>query len=90
MPRLLIPILNNKKTIAMKKNMGIADRIIRILLVVVFVILYFKQVITGTLTIILGLVAVIFLITSLVGVCPLYLPFGIKTCKVEPREEETK
>jgi len=65
----------------MKKNMGIIDRIIRILIVVVFVILYFTQVITGTLTIILGLVAVILLLTSLVGVCLLYLPFGIKTCK---------
>jgi len=61
--------------------MGTIDRIIRILMVVVFAILYFKQVITGTLTIILGLVAVILLLTSLVGVCPLYLPFSIKTCK---------
>lgn len=65
----------------MKKNMGIIDRIIRILIVVVIVILYFTQVITGTLTIILGLVGLVVLLTSLVGVCPLYLPFGIKTCK---------
>jgi hypothetical protein len=65
----------------MKKNMGIIDRLIRIIIVVVIAILYFTQVITGTLTIILGLVAVILLITSLVGVCPLYFPFGIKTCK---------
>ena len=74
----------------MKKNMGIIDRIIRILIVVVIVILYFTQVITGTLTIILGLVAVILLLTSLIGVCPLYLPFGIKTCKVKPQEEKTE
>jgi len=74
----------------MKKNMGIIDRIIRILIVVVIVILYLTQVITGTLTIILGLVGLVFLLTSLVGVCPLYLPFGIKTCKVKPQEEKTE
>ena len=74
----------------MKKNMGIIDRIIRILIVVVIVILYFTQVITGTLTIILVFVGLVFLLTSLVGVCPLYLPFGIKTCKVKHQEEKTE
>jgi len=65
----------------MKKNMGTLDRVIRISLVVLVAILYFTNVISGTLAVILGIAAVIFLLTSLVGVCPLYMPFGISTRK---------
>ena len=63
----------------MMKNMGSADRIIRIIIAAVLAILYFMDVITGTLGIILLVVAGIFLITSLISTCPLYLPFGIRT-----------
>ncbi len=63
----------------MKKNMGLADRVIRTLLAIVVGILYFTGVIGGTLALILGIVAVIFLLTSLVSWCPGYLPFGIST-----------
>lgn len=65
----------------MKKNMGSTDKIIRIALAVLVAILYFTNVISGTWAIILGFLAVIFLVTSLVGVCPLYMPFGISTRK---------
>ncbi len=65
----------------MKKNMGKLDRIIRISLVVLIAVLYFTNVISGTLAIILGILALVFLLTSLVGVCPLYMPFGISTRK---------
>ena len=65
----------------MKKNMGTLDRIIRVSLVVLIAILYFTDVISGTWAIILGVVAVVFLVTSLIGFCPLYLPFGISTRK---------
>ncbi len=65
----------------MQKNMGTLDRIIRLALVALVAILYFTDVISGTWAIILGIVAVIFLLTSLVGVCPLYKPFGISTRK---------
>jgi len=65
----------------MKKNMGTIDRIIRVSLVVLIAILYFADVITGTWAIILGILAVVFLVTSLIGFCPLYLPFGISTRK---------
>jgi hypothetical protein len=65
----------------MKKNMGTTDRIIRILLTALVAVLYFTGVISGTWAIILGILAVIFLITGLVGVCPLYMPFGISTRK---------
>ena len=63
----------------MKKNMGTADRIIRLVVAALFVVLYFTNVITGTLGIILLILAAIFVLTSIFAVCPLYLPFGIKT-----------
>jgi hypothetical protein len=65
----------------MKKNMGSADRIIRILVAVVIAILYFTNQINGTTAIILGVLAVIFVATSFMSFCPLYLPFGISTRK---------
>jgi hypothetical protein len=65
----------------MKKNMGTADRIIRIIVAAVIAILYFTGVIPGTLGIVLLVLAVVFVLTSLISFCPLYLPFGIKTCK---------
>jgi uncharacterized membrane protein YkgB len=63
----------------MKKNMGTADRVIRTVIAVVIGVLYFTGVIGGTLALILGIVAVLFLLTSLVAWCPSYLPFGIST-----------
>lgn len=64
----------------MKKNMGNTDRIMRILLAVIVAALYFTNVISGTLALILGIVAGIFVLTSLVSFCPLYPIFGINTC----------
>jgi hypothetical protein len=63
----------------MKRNMGIADRIIRVLLAAAVAVLYFTKQLSGTAAIILGILAVIFVLTSIIGVCPLYLPFGIST-----------
>jgi hypothetical protein len=65
----------------MKKNMGTIDRIIRTLLAVIVAILYFTGQITGTAAIILGIFAVIFLLTSAIGFCPLYVPFKFSTMK---------
>lgn len=64
----------------MKKNMGKADRIIRILLAAVLGTLYFAEVITGTFGLILVVLAVVFLLTSFISFCPLYAPFGLSTC----------
>lgn len=64
----------------MKKNMGNADRIIRVLLAIVFAALYFTQTVTGTLGIVLLVLAVVFVLTSVVSFCPLYSLFGISTC----------
>ncbi len=63
----------------MKKNMGNFDRVFRVLIAVAVAILYFTGVLSGTLAIILLVLSGIFILTSLVGVCPLYMPFGIKT-----------
>lgn len=65
----------------MKKNMGNIDRIIRVLIAAVIAVLFFMKIITGTLGIVLLALGAIFLLTSLVGFCPLYLPFGLTTCK---------
>lgn len=63
----------------MTKNMGKVDRIIRVLAAVLFLVLYFTKAVTGTLGIVLIVLALIFLVTSFVSFCPLYKPFGIKT-----------
>jgi hypothetical protein len=65
----------------MKKNMGTIDRTIRIVIAIVIAVLYFTDQITGTAAIILGIIAIIFLLTSLVGTCPAYLPFKLSTKK---------
>ena len=67
----------------MKKNMGTTDRAIRTVAAVVIGLLYFTGVISGTLAVVLSIVAVAFLLTSTVGFCPLYAPFGISTKKKE-------
>ena len=71
----------------MKKNMGSVDRGLRILIAVVIGVLYFTGQISGTLAIVLGIVAVAFFLTSLVGHCPAYLPIGLSTCKGESEAE---
>ena len=61
--------------------MGLIDKIIRIIVVIVFLTLYFTNTIAGTLGIIAIVVSVILLVTSLIGFCPLYTILGINTCK---------
>jgi len=63
----------------MKTNMGIIDRVIRIVVALVFIGLYFASVVTGTLAIVLLVLAGVFILTSLIGFCPLYWPLGIHT-----------
>jgi len=67
----------------MKKNMGTADRIIRLIIAGLVATLYFTNTISGTLGIVLLILSAIFVLTSLVSFCPLYTLFGIKTCKVK-------
>lgn len=65
----------------MKKNMGTADRAIRVLIAIVIAILYFTNAITGTLAIVLMIVAVVFLLTGFISFCPLYTLLGMRTNK---------
>jgi len=65
----------------MKKNMSNIDRGLRVIVALVVAILYFTGQISGTVAIILGILAAVFILTSLVGTCPLYLPFGLSTKK---------
>jgi hypothetical protein len=67
----------------MKKNMGTADRIFRLTAAIAVGVLYGLNLISGTVAIVLGVVAIAFLATSLIGWCPLYLPFGLSTCKTK-------
>lgn len=67
----------------MKKNMGLTDRATRIIIAAVIAVLFFGNIVTGTLGIILLVVAGIFLLTSFVSFCPLYALFGLSTCPVK-------
>lgn len=67
----------------MKKNMGSGDRIFRILVAIVIAALFFTNTITGTLGIVLMVLAGVFVLTSLVSFCPLYTIVGFSTCPVK-------
>lgn len=64
----------------MKKNMGGADRVIRIILAAIFAVLYFTGTIPGTLGLVLVILGGVFVLTSLVSFCPLYSIVGLNTC----------
>jgi len=70
----------------MKKNMGNIDRIIRMLIAVVVSVLYFMDILTGTLGIVLMAFAGIFILTSLISFCPLYTLFGFSSCPVKEKK----
>lgn len=63
----------------MKKNVGTVDKVIRILMALVVIALYFAGVISGTLAIVLLIIAILLLTTSFISFCPVYWPFGIST-----------
>jgi hypothetical protein len=76
-----LTIINLKNFKTMKKNMGSSDKIIRVIIAIVIAALYWQGIIPGTVGIVLLALALIFVLTSLVSFCPLYLPLGINTCK---------
>jgi hypothetical protein len=65
----------------MKSNIGTTDRIIRLIVAAVFAYLYFAGIVSGTLGIVLLVLAVVFVATSAISFCPLYAPFKISTKK---------
>lgn len=65
----------------MKKNVGRIDKVIRILVAIVVVALYFTNVISGTMAVVLLILSAILILTSLISFCPLYWPLRINTDK---------
>lgn len=65
----------------MKLNMSVLDRIGRVVLVAIVAVLFFTHVLSPLASVILGILAVVFLLTSIVGMCPIYLALGISTRK---------
>lgn len=65
----------------MTKNMGLVDRVVRILVAALITYLYVSGVIGGWQALVLGIVAVVFVVTGAAGFCPAYLPFKINTCR---------
>jgi hypothetical protein len=69
----------------MKKNMGAADRTIRIILAIAVGALYYTNVISGVLGTVLLALAIVFVLTSFVSFCPLYTLIGVRTCSLDDR-----
>ncbi|HEY3390782.1 MAG TPA: DUF2892 domain-containing protein [Prolixibacteraceae bacterium] len=67
----------------MKKNMGVIDKTIRVIVAAVIALLYYLGIISGTLAIVLMIFAIIFIVTSIVGFCPVYPILGMNTRKKE-------
>jgi hypothetical protein len=65
----------------MQKNMGTVDRSIRAIAGLSLVIAYSLSAVSGTIGVVAAIAGGVFLITAAFGVCPAYLPLGIKTCK---------
>jgi hypothetical protein len=67
----------------MEKNMGTTDKVIRVLVAVLVIVLYLTHIIRGTIAIIGLVLSGIFILTSFISFCPLYLPFKFSTRKKE-------
>lgn len=65
----------------MTPNMGTIDRIVRVVIALVIAALYFTNVISGTVGIVALVLGAVFLLTSVISFCPLYLPLGLNTCE---------
>lgn len=65
----------------MKRNMSNTDRIVRVVVAALFSYLYFSGTVAGTLGIVLVVLGAVFLLTSVIAFCPLYLPFNLSTYK---------
>ena len=72
----------------MKKNMGTIDRVVRFAIAIIVGILYWQNIISGTLAYVLLAASAIFLLTSFISFCPLYAIVGLKTFKESPKDPE--
>jgi len=69
----------------MKKNMGSTDKVIRLIVAAMLLVLYFNGTVSGTLGVIFIVIAAVFTLTSVISFCPLYSIFGMNTCPVEKK-----
>ena len=77
-------VINYKlKNQVMKKNMGNLDRIIRVIIAVIFAALYLTKTVTGTIGLVMLVLGIVFLLTSAISFCPLYVLLGLNTCSKE-------
>jgi len=67
----------------MIKNTGSADRVVRLLLAALMIYLAYSGMVSGIIATILYILSAVFIVTSLIRTCPLYMPFGISTCKTK-------
>ncbi len=74
----------------MKTNMGRWDRALRLIAAAVFAVLLIAGLVKGTLAVILAILAAIFVITTFVGFCPAYAPFGISTKGKSDKDDSCK
>lgn len=65
----------------MKKNIGTTDKVVRLVVAAIILLLYFTNVVSGAMALVILILAIILAGTSLIGVCPLYMPFGISTLR---------
>ncbi|MFN8368171.1 MAG: DUF2892 domain-containing protein [Candidatus Kapaibacterium sp.] len=70
----------------MIKNMGMIDRSIRFVLVVLVGVLWYLDIIQGVTALVLGALSIGFLFSGITGFCPLYVLFGVSTCNVKQQE----
>ena len=63
----------------MKQNVGKTDRIVRFVLAAIFVLLYFTGVVSGTLGIVLLVLAAVFAVTAAINFCPIWFLFKLST-----------
>lgn len=71
----------------MRKNLGSTDKLVRLFIAIALIVLFYLEIITGTLGIVALILALVFAITSLVSFCPIYAVFGLSTCKKEEVKE---
>lgn len=71
----------------MRKNLGSADKLVRLLIAIALIVLFYLEIITGTLGIVALILALVLAITSLVSFCPIYAVFGLSSCKNEEAKE---
>jgi hypothetical protein len=87
MPALIVLLyIQTKKAFIMKRNVGIFDRVVRVIIAAILTILYFTEVVTGTHGIIFLIVAAISLITAATRFCGVYALFGLNSCHNKPKE----